>query len=332
MKKFELILLGAGLITLAILIRRLDAAAALAAVLSVGWGFVLIIGQELGAHTLNTLGWRLSFRPETAAKFSFTSLLRMRIAGDGLNYLTPSATMAGEIAKTAMLGKAHALEERVSSVAVSKITQLAAMALCSLTGLAAAVLWGNNLSGMKNQLMGGGWMLLGLLGFMAFLELRASRAGASAEANTAQPARKTLREKLRDIDNSMKTFLRAYPARTLFSTLAFLGAYVWGALEAYMICYFLGQPVTAATALMIELLSVFMDGVFFAVPAKAGTQEATKTAIFAALGLNPATGFAFGVTRHIREITWAAFGLWLYYRHSSDAKKPGISPALSQAS
>lgn len=332
MKKFEFLLLGAGLVTLAILLKNLDAAAAMTAVLSVGWGFVFIIGQELGAHVLNTFGWRLSFRPETASKFSFGALLRMRIAGDGLNYLTPSATMAGEIAKTAMLGQAHALEERVSSVAVSKITQLAAMALCSLTGLGAAFLWGTNFSGMKNQLMGGGWLLLGLLGFMAFLELRASRARASAQMPQDGAPKKTLREKLRAIDDAMKAFLRAYPLRTLFSTLAFLGAYLWGALEAYLICYFLGAPVSAATALLIELLSVFMDGVFFAVPAKAGTQEATKTAIFAALGLNPAIGFAFGVTRHIREMAWAAFGLWLYYRHSSDAKKPGASPAFPQAS
>ncbi|HOX23600.1 MAG TPA: lysylphosphatidylglycerol synthase domain-containing protein, partial [Elusimicrobiales bacterium] len=267
----------------------------------------------------------LSFKPELANRIGFWELLKMRIAGDGLNYLTPSATMAGEIAKTAMLGPAHALEERVSSVAVSKITQLAAMLLCSVVGLGSAFLWGMNLTGMKRQIIGGGWLLLALLLFIAAMEWRAGR---SADSNGTQTGpRKTLREKLKAVDASMKTYLRAYPARTLLSTLAFFGAYVWGTIEAYLICYFLGHPVTATTALLIELLSVFMDAIFFAVPAKAGTQEATKTAIFAALGLNPAIGFAFGITRHIREIAWAAFGLWLYYRHCSDKKRPGISPA-----
>lgn len=320
MKKFEILLLTAGLLTLALLIKHLDAATAAAAALAVGWGFVPIIGQELGAHILNTLGWKLSFRPETSEELPFLSLLQMRIAGDGLNYLTPSATLAGEIAKTTMLDKRHALEERVSSVAVSKITQLAAMVLCSLFAIATVFSCGVNMGGMKRQLIGGGWLLLGLLTLIAFIEIRAGREANAAAKNTAAH-KKTLLEKFKAVDLAMRTFLRAYPARTMLSTLAFLGAYIWGALEAFMICYFLGEPVAPVTALLIEMLSVLMDGIFFAVPAKTGTQEATKTAIFSALGLNPATGFAFGITRHIREITWAGFGLLLYYRHSAAAKK-----------
>ncbi|NLO91890.1 MAG: hypothetical protein GX410_07880 [Elusimicrobia bacterium] len=320
MKKFEILLLTAGLLTLALLIKHLDAATAAAAALAVGWGFVPIIGQELGAHILNTLGWKLSFRPETSAELPFLSLLQMRIAGDGLNYLTPSATLAGEIAKTTMLDKRHALEERVSSVAVSKITQLAAMVLCSLFAIATVFSCGVKMGGMKQQLIGGGWLLLGLLALIAFIEIRAGREANAAAENTASQ-KKTLLEKFKAVDLAMRTFLRAYPARTMLSTLAFLGAYIWGALEAYMICYFLGEPVAPVTALLIEMLSVLMDGIFFAVPAKTGTQEATKTAIFSALGLNPATGFAFGITRHIREIAWAGLGLLLYYRHSAAAKK-----------
>jgi hypothetical protein len=61
------------------------------------------------------------------------------------------------------------------------------------------------------------------------------------------------------------------------------------------------------------MLAVFLDGIFFAVPGKAGTQEATKAAIFGALGYNPQTGLAFGLVRHIREIVWATAGFSLYY-------------------
>jgi hypothetical protein len=65
------------------------------------------------------------------------------------------------------------------------------------------------------------------------------------------------------------------------------------------------------TALTIEVLSVTVDGMLFVVPAKIGTQEGGKMAIFTALGLSPSLGFAFGVVRHIRELTWAAFGILL---------------------
>jgi hypothetical protein len=63
-----------------------------------------------------------------------------------------------------------------------------------------------------------------------------------------------------------------------------------------------------------------MDGIFFAVSGKAGTQEATKTAIFAALGFNPSFGFSFAIIRHMREILWAVIGFYMYYHHQNSKK------------
>ena len=48
------------------------------------------------------------------------------------------------------------------------------------------------------------------------------------------------------------------------------------------------------------------------VPAKIGTQEAGKTAIFAGLGLPASKGLAFGLVRHVRELAWAAAGFAVY--------------------
>ena len=64
--------------------------------------------------------------------------------------------------------------------------------------------------------------------------------------------------------------------------------------------------------MLIEVLSSMIDGIFFMVPAKVGTQEAGKTAIFVLLGLPAQTGLAFGIVRHIRELSWASLGLALY--------------------
>jgi hypothetical protein len=51
----------------------------------------------------------------------------------------------------------------------------------------------------------------------------------------------------------------------------------------------------------------------FVVPAKIGTQEGGKVAVFAALGLPLPLGLAFGITRHVRELAWAALGILLCY-------------------
>ena len=65
----------------------------------------------------------------------------------------------------------------------------------------------------------------------------------------------------------------------------------------------------------IEVLSAAIDSLLFMVPAKVGTQEGGKTAIFATLGLSASAGLAFGIVRHIRELAWAGFGLLLGTAH-----------------
>lgn len=311
MRKFEILLIAAGLGMLAVIVRQLDFLTVKTALSTVGTGFFLIFAQEIAAHIFNTLGWKYAFQPELRSEIPFFRLLKLRIAGDGLNYLTPSATMAGEWAKASMLGERQPMAVRLSSVALAKITQTTAMALISAAGLAWAFLGKVSLAGLSGQLKAGAWLLAGLFAAVILLEIRA--AGSHSPEAPPQPAKQSKWEQLKALDKNMTGFIREYPARFFLSTCCFILAYLWGAFEAWWIARFLGSPVTAATAVLIELLSVFMDGVFFAVPGKAGTQETTKTAIFAAMGMSPSLGFAFAVVRHLREIAWALTGLGLFY-------------------
>jgi hypothetical protein len=78
-------------------------------------------------------------------------------------------------------------------------------------------------------------------------------------------------------------------------------------------------------AFSIEFLSNLIDALAFWVPAKIGTQEAGKTAIFAGLGLPPEMGFTLGVIRHVRELTWAGLGLGLYAHHQKKTPPDDLS-------
>ncbi len=311
-------MLAGGLAMLGVLLHKMNGAALLASISAVGWGFTLLIAQELVAHVFNALGWLYSISPVTAAKFRFRSILLMRIAGDGVNYLTPSATLAGEWARAAMMGSEHSLDERLSSVALAKVTQTLAMAITSLIGVLCAVELHVNFRDLGPMLKNGSWLIAGIIILIIFLEVRASKSKTPAEEKTGQGS-SGIWAQLKNVDHVMMSFLRLYPGRFAMSVLCFLVAYLWGAFEAYWICRFIGIAITVQTAVLIEMLAVFLDGIFFAVPGKAGTQEATKMAIFSSLGYTAANGMAFGVVRHIREITWAVTGFALYYvsRHKT---------------
>jgi hypothetical protein len=107
----------------------------------------------------------------------------------------------------------------------------------------------------------------------------------------------------------------------------FVAGWAVGAVEIYLILHWVGGTVDWQIALALETGSVLLDGMLFFVPAKVGTQEGGKVALFAALGLSPARGLTVGVVRRIRELTYAGLGLialaWLSARSSTGA--PGHS-------
>ena len=118
----ERLVLASGIILFCFLVARLGADNILANLRLVGWGIFLIIAAEILAFLANTLGWRAAFpRQETVP--SFGQLLLARIAGDGVNYLTPTATMGGEFVRVRMLQAQAPVTSLAASVMVAKLTQ-----------------------------------------------------------------------------------------------------------------------------------------------------------------------------------------------------------------
>ena len=324
MKAFQKVIILIGLVTLGLLLWRIDAKAVGNLLLQVRWGFLIILPQELVAHTFNAIGWRLAFSGPRARSFPLWELIRLRVAGDAVNYLTPSATIAGEIARTAMLNDSEGIEVKASSVLVAKVTQVIAQILFGLGGtilFAARLPW---LAGKTTALYAA---------FGGFALILAIAAG--VEACLPAPAHAPADRDVSWTDfSSMRRWLRyhyrRHPDRFISSTLFFLLGYLWGTFEAFWICWFLGLRVSVSTALVIEVLSITIDGLLFMVPAKIGTQEGGKTAIFAALGLPAQAGFAFGVVRHLRELAWAGAGMALCSVHARQQARAG-SPAATGA-
>ncbi len=295
-----------------IVIYNFDIAKSSELVLAVKWGFLLIFFQEIVAHIFNTLGWKYAIDSELNIKIKFGKLLLMRIAGDAINYVTPSATLAGELAKAHMMGNKHSISHRLSTVALAKITQTAAMTIISIIALIWLFSGEWNVKMLGQQMKIAAFLIFAIILFILFLELRAAKT--KEETNNFAEKPKTFREKLRELDRVTMLFIKKKPIQCLLSTFFFSLAYLWGAVEAYLILYFLNIKISLSMALLIEMLSVFLDGIFFAVPLKAGTQEATKIAIFSALKYNTHIGLSFGIIRHIREILWALLGMGMFYK------------------
>jgi|GEM_PF-795486 len=317
MKHFERIILAIGLLTLAALLWKFEPAAVWGLVCRVGWGFVIILPMQLCDHLLNAVGWRYAFAEADATRVPFWQLVRVRVAGDGVNYLTPSATIAGEIIRPGMLGGYLPAEARNSSVVVAKFAQSLGQACFAMIGL--LVLIPLRLGFLSGRQV---WAGLGACASIIIL-VGAGMAGFCARRRDGVYL-VGLRDPLAGLRDQTARYLRENPGRFALSTLFFLLGFAWGAWEVLVICHFLGIRMDALTALSVEVLSVLVDSIFIMVPAKIGTQEAGKTAIFAGLGLSASKGLAFGLVRHVRELAWATAGFAVY---AWDRRRRASGPA-----
>ena len=250
----------------------------------------------------------------------------MRIAGDGVNYLTPSAQIGGEFVRPGMMRSKLPDDVKVTSVLVAKITQSVGQAFFILSGLgfllhAHLFQFEGRQATMGAVAVGG--ILFGLVLGTGLLIIEPPRWFQRRFPKAVEASA--------GVRGLLKSFLRKHPLRLLGSILFFMLGYAWGAAEVWLICHFLGHDLTVEQAFSIEFLSNLVDALAFWVPAKIGTQEGGKTAIFMGFGLPGELGFTVGVIRHVRELCWAAFGLSLYATHQRrSAKKSAQSVAVAR--
>jgi len=307
--------LVAGIVLFAFLVRELGLSSVLDNLRLVGWGILLIIGQEILAYTANTFGWWAAF-PQPRPAIPFRRLMGARMAGDAVNYTTPTASLGGEFVRTRLLRGRAPTTSLVASVAVAKLSQTIAQITFVIVGLAIVLDETPLPLAIRHGLLAGlaGFSLLavGLVvaqrrGMFAPLLRTAHRLGLPNRAPH-------LSRSLQRLDEEIARFHVDANGVFLLSVACFFVGWSVGVLEMYLILWFLDVPVTVHRALTIEVLSVAIDGMLFFVPAKAGTQEGGKVLIFTLLGLDPAKGLALGIVRRIRELTWAMIGLAILSR------------------
>ena len=139
MKKLHAVLLTLGIGCFIYLLVRMGARELWRELTLLGWWLIPLVLCEGVAEMIHTLGWRHCLSGPLRS-LPWRTLFGIRMAGYAINYLTPTATMGGEVSKGVLLAARHNGAEAASGVLIGKVCFALAHLLFVTLG-AALVLW-----------------------------------------------------------------------------------------------------------------------------------------------------------------------------------------------
>jgi hypothetical protein len=320
---WDWLLFGSGLVLLIVLVARSGPATIAADISQVGWGFALVLAAETPSIASSAVGWLYTISPP-ARRLPIGRLILFRVAAEGINHLTPTATIGGEFARARLATPYLGATESAASVTLAKFTETAGQYLFVVTGLLALLSTIDGLGAYRPWLIGVvGFSLVGVALLYGLL-----RRGLFSIASQYLSALPFLRdrlaehgERIRAIDTVIGASLAERPFDLIASTLCLAFSFAARTLEVWLVLRLLGVEAPLIACVGIEVLSALINSLFFFMPAKMGTQEGGKMLIFGLLGLPPEKGLVLGLIRRARELSWDSVGLLVY----ATAQKPAPS-------
>ncbi|WP_243373016.1 lysylphosphatidylglycerol synthase transmembrane domain-containing protein [Geotalea sp. SG265] len=278
----------------------------------VGYPGILLLVPYGIMNLLTAVAWRLLLVDSVVA-VPVVRLFWLRLAGESLNQLTPTASLGGEPFKAIRLKDSGVpWQQATASLIIHKGLMVMSLALYIILSLA-LVPFVMPAGGVRLGLLLSCTLLLSGAG-VAFVVLQhrnpcvqvirmLERWGKCPAVLKAKEA------ELASLDAAMAGFYRQYPRKgALAFLLLFLNWLLQGG-EVYLIFHLLGQPVTWQLALCLDALAMIFTALGFMIPVQLGVQDGGNVLLALGFRLGAAAGLAFSIMRRVREAFWLLVGL-----------------------
>jgi putative membrane protein len=277
---------------------------------AIGWGLAIVIGLRFAKVAGAGQAWSYLF-PRTA-RMPFARLFGLRLVREGINTLLPVAQVGGEFVGARLA--AHnglTIGEAGASVALDLLSQAVTQAVFTIAGIAVLASLGGAPTMVRDTALALLALVPGLLGFFAIQRFGGIGWIERQIAKLSQRVEWLSLGKMTDLDANLK---RLYRDRAALAKNAALHLALWffGATEIWVALKFMGVPVTAAEALVIESISLAMRSATFVMPASLGVQESAMIAICAVFGLGAPEALALSLSKRAAELVVGVVGLILW--------------------
>ena len=283
----------------------------------VGWYWPLLLLPYGVVNWLEAWSWKYILA-DTPAKTTVGRLFWLRLGGEALNQLTPTASLGGEPFKASRLqADGVPLEVASASVVIMKGILVLSLALYIFVGLALAPVY---LPEAAKHMLFLSLAAVGLaaVGIIFVIVQRREPFGNSFRFLSRRGwLPHFLRDHegfLGDLDTAMSQFYRQYPSRALVAFSLFFFSWLLHSVEVYLIFWLLGNPISWGMAVCLDALAMLFTALGFFIPAAMGVQEGGNILLALGFKLGFDLGAAFSILRRIREAFWLCLGLVVVWR------------------
>ena len=283
----------------------------------VGWYWPLLLLPYGVVTWLEAWSWKYIL-VDTPARTTVGRLFWLRLGGEALNQLTPTASLGGEPFKASRLqADGVPLEVASASVVIMKGILVLSLVLYIFVGLALAPVYLPEAA--KHML----FLCLAALGLAAagIVFVVVQRWEPFGNSFRFLDRRGWLPHFLRDhegfledLDTAMSQFYRQYPSRAALAFFLFFLSWLLHSVEVYLIFWLLGHPIGWGMAVCLDALAMLFTALGFFIPAAIGVQEGGNILLALGFKLGFDLGAAFSILRRIREAFWLCLGLVVVWR------------------
>jgi len=297
------------------LLVRLGAANIASLILGVGWYFGLIAATYAGHQLLRAIAYWKCVTPNQRS--SYLDILRIRLSGEAIQYLTFTGPFLAEPAKVWLLrerglGTKHAIAATVSEYLIYTLTS-AAFAVAGLVYMVSHFHLSGPVSLAATTLIYvmGTFLLAAACAIVGRIYLIGAILSGIRRLPVVGKHLHLDQQDVRETEDLLFVVLRDRPLRFLTILALELAAQALLVLELFLLLRTTKESFSVLDPFLIEAATKFVGLAFFFIPGQVGAAEGTYAVIFKIVGLSASAGFALAVARRLRSLLVAGVGLAL---------------------
>jgi len=279
------------------------------------FGFWFILSFFLGAIWLlfQAIAWNI-IQNHLFRRASILFFFRIKIIGDALNTVLPSANLGGEVARAYLIKNKIPLNEGIPGVLVDKTFEFIGGMFFMIIGLLGAFFFAR----VPESMILPGSIFLGIVFLQIVLLIISQLKGIytillkiTRFIPSIQQFLKNRETQFRSLDSNLKMLYKQALGKMLLVLAFHYLARILGAVEVLLILKVLGIQTNFIEVLFISSMITIINTVFFLMPGQWGITEGAFVVVLKSLGYPAGIGLSIGIIRRIRKLFFVGLGLFL---------------------